>query len=236
MKKIQKTNGSYGKGIWEEKIKAQNEVGVIHGTTSSMLRVNNQTKGFMQFFDKEIVPILKKQSRILDLGTGPMARFSIEFAKRGYIVTGVDISPTMLEYAQKYIKKTGAKVSLIEDDISILSKVNSKQDLIFCYETFFHIPPFLTLKSLKRFNELLEKEGYCLVQFAVKTQKKIRDYFIGPAYWTGHYIKRLFGKGFNVNVSRFTEEEINSMIKESGFEIQKKYKTGLYLIKKKNEI
>ena len=40
------TNGAYGEKVWNDKIKAQGEVGVIFGTVSSMKKVNEETKKF----------------------------------------------------------------------------------------------------------------------------------------------------------------------------------------------
>jgi len=54
-------------------------------------------------------------SRILDLGCGT-GRHSVELAKRGYQITGVDISSGMLAEAKKAAKKAGVEVEWIEAD------------------------------------------------------------------------------------------------------------------------
>ena len=55
---------------------------------------------------------LPKGSRILDIGCGT-GRHSIELAKHGYIVTGVDISSGMLAEAEAAAKDEGVEIELV---------------------------------------------------------------------------------------------------------------------------
>ena len=220
--------------MWERKINIQNEVGVISGVVGSLKEINKDTIRLLSLFDKEIKPIIKKDAKILDLGFGPLARFSIEFAKRGYRVTGIDISKTILKCAKKYIDKANVKVRLLKGDITEIDKIREKFDLVFCYATFYHIPPHLTGISLIKINNILNKDGRLFVEFGTITKKSLKDYIRTPFYLGGHYIKRLFGKGFHVNVSRFTSREIEEMVEKAGFEIEKKIGKSIFLLTKKN--
>jgi len=58
---------------------------------------------------------LKPGASILDIGCGT-GRHSIEFAKRGYKVTGVDLSPGMLAEAKSSADKIGVQVEWIQTD------------------------------------------------------------------------------------------------------------------------
>ncbi|WP_102400715.1 class I SAM-dependent methyltransferase [Haloimpatiens massiliensis] len=49
---------------------------------------------------------LNKENNILDIGCGP-GKYSMEFAKIAESVMGVDISPKMIEYAEKNVKSQG---------------------------------------------------------------------------------------------------------------------------------
>ena len=60
---------------------------------------------------------LPQGSHILDVGCGT-GRHSVELAKRGYKVTGVDISSGMLSEAKKEANKAGVKVEWIHADAS----------------------------------------------------------------------------------------------------------------------
>lgn len=58
---------------------------------------------------------LPQGSRILDVGCGT-GRHSVELAKRGYSVTGVDLSSVMLAQAKEAAGKAGAEVEWIHAD------------------------------------------------------------------------------------------------------------------------
>jgi ubiquinone/menaquinone biosynthesis C-methylase UbiE len=165
------------------------------------------------------------------VGIGPFARFSIEFAKRGYNVTGIDISPKVLEAAKKRVFESGYKIKLIEDDLTDMKKIKEKQDLVFCFGTFGHIPSFLALKVLKEFKRILKSRGYVYIHFWINKEKTIKDIIRNFIYEFGHYIKEKVEKGYKVNTSFYTEEEIEEMARLSGFEIISKIEDK-YLLKK----
>lgn len=71
------------------------------------------TSGECDFIEKEIN--LDKRIRILDIGCGT-GRHSIELAKRGYPVVGIDLSEAMLEKARCNAKSRGAEVVFIKQD------------------------------------------------------------------------------------------------------------------------
>jgi len=227
-----KVNGKYGKEVWEEKIKKQNEVGVIFGTVGSIEEIKKNTKEWMQRIDSSIIPLIKTKGHVLDLGVGPLARFAIQFAKRGFKVIGLDISQTTLEHAKKYILKGNLDVNLIKGDITELEKIPGKFDFIYCLATFYHIPPHLTGISLMKINEKLKKECHALIEFGIPKKKTIKNYLWGIFYWTGHYLKKLFKKEFRVNVSLFSKKEVKEMIIKSGFKIEKVLQGNFYLLKK----
>ncbi len=58
---------------------------------------------------------LPEGNSILDVGCGT-GRHSIELAKRGYIMTGVDISGGMLEEARKAAENAGVRLNLVKGD------------------------------------------------------------------------------------------------------------------------
>ena len=63
---------------------------------------------------------LKPDSSILDVGCGT-GRHSIELAKRGYTVTGLDLSSEMLARAADAAKSTGVNVNWIRSDATQFS-------------------------------------------------------------------------------------------------------------------
>jgi cyclopropane fatty-acyl-phospholipid synthase-like methyltransferase len=67
---------------------------------------------------------LPPNSHILDMGCGT-GRHAVELARRGYRITGVDISSGMLAEANKAAKKAGVRVEWIHADATIFN--SSKQ-------------------------------------------------------------------------------------------------------------
>ena len=66
---------------------------------------------------------LKGNERILDLACG-FGRHSLEFARRGYEVTGVDITPAYIRYAAKQAGKEKLNAAFICRDIRDISFEN----------------------------------------------------------------------------------------------------------------
>jgi len=71
------------------------------------------TMGEIDFIEKEIKK--DKSKKIIDIGCGT-GRHSIELAKRGYNVTGIDLSECMLERAIEKAKEAKVKVEFIKAD------------------------------------------------------------------------------------------------------------------------
>ena len=83
------------------------------------------TIGEIDFIEKEINH--NKSTKILDIGCGT-GRHSIELAKRGYNVTGIDLSECMLERAIEKAKEAKVEVEFIKADARDL-KFEKKFDL-----------------------------------------------------------------------------------------------------------
>ena len=72
---------------------------------------------------------------VLDLACGP-GRFSVELAKRGYRVTGVDRTRSLLNKARVRARAAGARVEWIERDMRDFVRPDSF-DLVLCMFTSF---------------------------------------------------------------------------------------------------
>lgn len=59
---------------------------------------------------------LRKSARILDIGCGA-GRHTIELAKRGYRLTGYDLSEPLLEEARRAARREGVRPSLVHGDM-----------------------------------------------------------------------------------------------------------------------
>jgi SAM-dependent methyltransferase len=79
------------------------------------------TAGECDFLEKEIGS--DRSRRIIDIGCGT-GRHSIEMAKRGYNVTGVDLSESQLERAREKAAHLGLRIDFQEHDARNLPFVN----------------------------------------------------------------------------------------------------------------
>ena len=86
------------------------------------------TKKEVDFILQELK--LPPGSNILDIGCGT-GRHALELARRGYLVTGVDISSGMLAQAEKEAKKSDVKLELIHADATRF-KSNKLFDTAIC--------------------------------------------------------------------------------------------------------
>lgn len=85
----------------------------------------------VHFLDK----YLPRRGRILDAGGGP-GRYTIEFAKRGYEVVLLDVTPANLEFAKRQIKRVRVQKNvseIVEGSIVDLSRFPSNSfDAVVC--------------------------------------------------------------------------------------------------------
>lgn len=77
---------------------------------------------------------LKSGAHVLDIGCGN-GRHSLEFARRGYVVTGIDESSELLAIARKEAMKEKLSVKFIKKDMTDISFIN-KFDLIISMFSF----------------------------------------------------------------------------------------------------
>ena len=83
------------------------------------------TLGEVDFFEKEIA--FNKSVKILDIGCGT-GRHSLELARRGYEVTGIDLSEAQLKKAKSISEKENLK---IEFQVSDARNFNYKESFDF---------------------------------------------------------------------------------------------------------
>ena len=219
------------KEIWERKIKEQGPYGVLAGVFFNKIKEEKKVRDTIAVL-KEYFHFFKQNGLILDAGIGPLANFSIEFSKRGYKVIGIDISKTIVNFAKSVIKKKNIKnITILERDITDL-KFYNKFDVVFCRGTFGHIPSYLSLTTLKNFNKSLKKDGFAFIDFWVKKEETFRSFFNEFTYFLNRKIKKSLGTStFKTITSIYTENEIEDMIKRSGFKIISK-KEQYYLLEK----
>jgi cyclopropane fatty-acyl-phospholipid synthase-like methyltransferase len=109
------------KNIWEEFFDT-------HAPDYMKNEFTKATRDEVEFILEELD--LPAGSSILDVGCGT-GRHAVELAKRGYIVTGVDISGGMLEEARKAANVAGVHLNLVKADAARM-KFENKFDAALC--------------------------------------------------------------------------------------------------------
>lgn len=187
-------------------------------------------------FYVEVLSLPKGRS-ILDLGCGP-GRHSVELARRGYDVTGVDISAGMLAEAQKAAEQAGVKIEWIQADaVSFRSTI--QYDAVLCMLEaaigFMGVeddPLKHDLAILRNINAVL-KMGGCFLLGASNAFKTVRDYqqadvesgrfdpvrmlYQGPLNWTSVMGEE---KEVMVRVRTYFPSELSALLDQTGFEVE----------------
>ena len=116
------------------------------------------TQGEVDFIEKEIN--FNKKIRILDIGCGT-GRHAIELALRGYDVTAVDLSESMLNKANQNAEKYGANVNFMAADARILPFKDEFHLVIMICEGAFPLMETdeMNFQILKNAANALKKDG-----------------------------------------------------------------------------
>jgi SAM-dependent methyltransferase len=100
-------------------------------------------------------------ARVLDAGCGP-GRLSRYMVDQGYAVSGIDISPSMVQAARRLVPEADFAVM----DMARLRYPARQFDGIFAAYSFFHLPPERVGPALQEFRRVLVPMGS--VAFIVK--------------------------------------------------------------------
>ena len=193
-----KENKNFYKSFWRHPNYAKNMVGVMS-----------------DYYVKNFKKKLKKGAKILDMGCGP-GYFSLELARNGFDVTGVDISDGAILEAIKTSKKKknkNLKLRYFSKSFSQLD-LNEKYDGILCSGFLHHIPEIKKvskiLSSVAKKNSLLIIHEPQHSRFTKKDASEIlmiRSIFASLGLW--------YNKKFKVAKS---ENEYNKLLKEITYE------------------
>ncbi|MBN1234038.1 MAG: methyltransferase domain-containing protein [Candidatus Coatesbacteria bacterium] len=118
--------------------------------------------------------------KILDAGCG-IGRHSIELAKRGFQVTGIDISLSMLKEAERNAGKAGVSIELIRTDARTFKKELEYDAAICLCEGAFSLhgssddPLMSDLVILKNIHSSLKPKAFFLLN-ALNAMRHIRHY------------------------------------------------------------
>lgn len=137
----------------------------------------------------------------LDLGCGTGVK-SIYLAKKGFRVTGIDISEAAIKYARKNAKKAGMKVEFIVADATDLSFFeNKKFDFVLDWANLHGIPKAKHKKYVDGIIKHTKKGGKLILRCFSKrgVEKEFAHRPMGMIHlFSRNDIENLFGKDFKI--------------------------------------
>jgi len=103
----------------------------------------------------------KPYAKILDMACGT-GNQSLAFAKEGFEVTGIDLSPDMLRYAKKKIKRPYKLKFICRDATKVFYK-NSTFDISSISFGLHDMPEKIGIKILKEMKRVTKKKGKIII-------------------------------------------------------------------------
>lgn len=178
---------------------------------------------------------LSPRSRILDMGCGT-GRHSVELAKRGYSVTGVDLSSGMLAQAREAASQAGVEVEWIHADATQFKSDRSYDAAICLCEGAFGLlgknddPLEQGLSILRNINRALKPNsplmmtvlnGLALIRKYKQedVEKGVFDPITLAEVYPMEYDTPEGKKSFMVRERGFTPTELKLMFRQTGFEV-----------------
>ncbi|KOP23604.1 methyltransferase type 11 [Hapalosiphon sp. MRB220] len=129
---------------------------------------------------------------VLDLGTGPGTQ-AIALAKKGFRVTGTDISEAAMIQAESKAQAEGLDITFKQDDI-FNSHLNQEFDFVFDRGCFHVFHSDLRQDYVRIVHNLIQPKGYLFLKCFSHLETREE----GPYRFTPEEIRKIFGDRFNV--------------------------------------
>lgn len=162
---------------------------------------------------KFFLSLIKKKSKILDLGCGT-GRDSCIFSAKGYSVTGIDFSRKMISYASKRCKGPGFKLM----DMRKLKFKSETFDSVWANASILHIKKEELPRVINEVKSVLKKDGILYISVKKGSGEGImldKRYRGVPKYWAYFSKRELLGflKNFKIIKSYVTKYNDKYMTK-----------------------
>lgn len=147
--------------IMMKKMRKKKDVG-IYGYTAKWYDKNSRKSRMtqMQEYATEIQSLVHAGARILEVAPGP-GYLSIELAKMGFDVTGVELSPDFVNIEKNNAKEANVLVDFKEGNASNLPCDENTFDFIVCSAAFKNFKD--PVKALKEMYRVLKPGGTSLI-------------------------------------------------------------------------
>ncbi|WP_024760536.1 class I SAM-dependent methyltransferase [Streptomyces exfoliatus] len=121
-------------------------------------------ENLVSYVEQGLLPV---GGKVLDLGCGP-GRNALHLASLGFDVTGVDLSPTAIAWAEERAREAGAEnVRFVCGDAFNSPALDGPYDLVYDSGCFHHLPPHRRVSYLALLDRVLAPGGhFALTTFA----------------------------------------------------------------------
>ena len=117
---------------------------------------------FVAFLKKK-----NKKANVLDLGFGA-GRNLIYMASQRFMVHGLEISNTGINFTEERLKKRNLKACVVKGDMHSLPYISSSFDAVICLFTIYHQKLKGIQKTIFEIHRVLRKDGILLTNFHSK--------------------------------------------------------------------
>lgn len=165
---------------------------------------------------QSLSPNYKKFSHAVDFGCG-VGRLTVPLAKHAKKVTGLDVSPSMIDTACKGLTKTSKRTITYEVCNDELAGLPKKYDLVHSYIVLQHIPVKRGVKIIDKLLDNLENKGFAALHVTfernVGTKKRATVWVrenIPFVHQAGNIAKN---KPMNTPLMRMHTYDLNAVVK-----------------------
>lgn len=202
----------------------------IYGLTAKWYDRNSRKSRLaeMQRYANEVTSHVSKDANILEVAPGP-GYLSIELAKKGFNVTGVEISPDFVKIEKDNAKEANVSVDFKEGNASNLPCKDNFFNFIICSAAFKNFKE--PIKVLHEMHRVLKEGGISLIidMNHESTAKDIKNEIsrTGVKGFDKYFVKFAF-KTF-LRQGAYTKEGFETLLKETPFKDYKIRKDGISL-------
>jgi ubiquinone/menaquinone biosynthesis C-methylase UbiE len=200
----------------------------IYGITAKWYDRNSRKSRLaeMQRYANEVASHVSIGANILEIAPGP-GYLSIELARKGFNVTGVEISPDFVEIEKNNAKEANVTVNFIEGNASKLPCEDNFFDFIVCSAAFKNFKE--PVKALCEMHRVLKQGGTALIiDMNYESTDEDIDNEVSKMKGFDKYFVKFSFKTF-LKQGAYTKEGFETLLKETPFKNYNIKKEGISL-------
>lgn len=156
--------------------------GYNQGDYVGVYRNRRTLTSFEDMFFKELIRRLKRDSNVLDLGSGSGIPYDHYLAEKGLNVTGIDVSEKHIALARSNVPNA----TYVLGDFLEYPFPSEQFDAILSLYSLFHVPRGHHLEVIAKIAKALKKNGHLLITVGTEDveHKEKEDFCGAPMAWS----------------------------------------------------